>query len=585
MIINSRLRVLLFLMSSFVFVSNNASAVAFYNLMNNIDQVTRNQDRALYLNKIKQQKKQATAKRLSFQPIKTKGSKKVVINKCYKINSFAIDENSTIKQRQFDEVTEKYIGKCFAVRIINDIKDELNSLIVDKGYVTSYALFPAQNVIAGKLKFKIFEGKIESVKIGDGKAGDRMQSFMLFGFAENQKLNIDDINQGLHQMRKLPSSNAKLKIEPATRVGYSNVVIENDRSIPFSANVAYDNLGNDFTGRDRVSGSIATENLLNLSESIELSGNSAINNGDDKGIKTSNFAITIPYRYYTISFNYSNANYKGTVSSLDGDFLIIGSSKNRNISIDKSLVNSKLLTVNLLSTLSIKSTSNGNYLRGLVSSNNKNLSALNISLLMSKKFKNNINIFVRPSINKGLTYFDADRDSSQTGAQDPKNQFLFYKLYFSASKAFKLKSLSSRILFATEFDSQISRDVLHGSEQFSVGGYFSVRGFADSYLSGDHGYFIRNKVNLHLGSLLAGLTNNNLLQNSYIEPFFDYGAVRNRVVAGGGRLSGAGIKIINNSRFYSSSVTYSRALGRSQLLDQYKNENHSVYLQLSINCC
>jgi hemolysin activation/secretion protein len=52
-------------------------------------------------------------------------------------------------------------------------------------------------------------------------------------------------------------------------------------------------------------------------------------------------------------------------------------------------------------------------------------------------------------------------------------------------------------------DSQISKDTLFGSEQFSVGGYYSVRGFRENYISGDHGYYFRNKANFNLGQFLV----------------------------------------------------------------------------------
>lgn len=52
-------------------------------------------------------------------------------------------------------------------------------------------------------------------------------------------------------------------------------------------------------------------------------------------------------------------------------------------------------------------------------------------------------------------------------------------------------------------DSQISKDTLFGSEQFSVGGYYSVRGFRENYISGDHGYYFRNKASFNLGQFLV----------------------------------------------------------------------------------
>jgi hemolysin activation/secretion protein len=83
-------------------------------------------------------------------------------------------------------------------------------------------------------------------------------------------------------------------------------------------------------------------------------------------------------------------------------------------------------------------------------------------------------------------------------------------------------------------DSQISKNTLFGSEQFSVGGYYSVRGFRENYLTGDSGYYFRNKANFNIGSLILPLINKENpgylthLNKFKLEPFYDYGHAQTR---------------------------------------------------------
>ena len=136
-------------------------------------------------------------------------------------------------------------------------------------------------------------------------------------------------------------------------------------------------------------------------------------------------------------------------------------------------------------------------------------------------------------------------------------------------------------LGSTEMDSQISKDTLFGSEQFSVGGYYSVRGFRENYLSGDSGYYFRNKANFNVGSLI----NLPYLNKFKLEPFYDYGHVHTKYNNSGGRLAGAGVKTIFDSQYFSASLTYSAATNRSQLLTSTTKENKLIYFEVSTSCC
>ncbi|MFT6346888.1 MAG: hemolysin activation/secretion protein [Myxococcota bacterium] len=156
-------------------------------------------------------------------------------------------------------------------------------------------------------------------------------------------------------------------------------------------------------------------------------------------------------------------------------------------------------------------------------------------------------------------------------------------------------------------DSQLSQDTLFGSEQFSVGGYYSVRGFRENYIAGDSGYYFRNKANINLGQLLIPFLkkekkskSENKISNFFdknlhhlykfsMEPFYDYGYVQNKYSESGeinsGRLSGAGLKTIFSSKYFDASMTYSWSLNKSSLITSEDKENKMLYFEISVKCC
>lgn len=169
-------------------------------------------------------------------------------------------------------------------------------------------------------------------------------------------------------------------------------------------------------------------------------------------------------------------------------------------------------------------------------------------------------------------------------------------MYGSYTKKIIIPKINLLFNLATELDSQYAYQTLYGSEQFSVGGYYSVRGFRENYINGDSGYYFRNKAIFNVGSLMAvfsnkneGLIVNNLsyLNKFSIEPFYDYGYVKNKFTDNGsdGRLSGAGIKTIFNSKYFTASLTYSQAVNKSSLISVDKKEDKIILFELTANCC
>ena len=67
-------------------------------------------------------------------------------------------------------------------------------------------------------------------------------------------------------MNRLESNNAKMKIKPGEKTGYSKVIINNASEFPASVQIGYDNLGNEFTGERRTKFAATLNNLLFLNE-------------------------------------------------------------------------------------------------------------------------------------------------------------------------------------------------------------------------------------------------------------------------------------------------------------------------------
>jgi hemolysin activation/secretion protein len=122
-----------------------------------------------------------------------------------------------------------------------------------------------------------------------------------------------------------------------------------------------------------------------------------------------------------------------------------------------------------------------------------------------------------------------------------------------------------------------------------VGGRDSVRGFKGTSLSGDSGYYLRNKITADLGTLIFPMLNDDQaktfswLSKTKFAPFYDYGYAKRRVGNYSGYLSGAGFKINFDDKKYNLALTYAWALRQSSLNTASYTENKMFYLEAGIN--
>ena len=503
-----------------------------------------------------------------------------------------LDANSLSNFRK-KRIVAPFIGKCMQAETLANIIKEVNDYYQSKNYITTQVKVPKQNLQSGIFELQIIEGKVEKIAFGKDRLIEKMQQFTAFGNAEGDVLKIDDINQGIYQINRLQSNQAVMKIEPGNEIGASIIKIDNNQKFPAKFTIGKDNLGNKFTGVQRTNFSANFDNLLFLNDNLNLNYSTNLDDESQiKDIKSFSSSFSIPFKYNTFSYDFSRSEFKGQNSGQNASSTLTGFSQSNKFTLDRVLLNQTNLRLSTNASLTEKSSAS--YLNGdKISTSERRLSILNLGFAASSYINNTTSIYLNPSYSKGLKIMNAKKDLSDISNITPKAQFDVFKLYANFSKKFTLPKINAPTTFVSEFSGQYAKQTLFGSEQFSVGGYYSVRGFRESYINGDSGYYLRNKINFNIGSLItpdsSGFFSKNLvhLNKFSVEPFYDYGYVKNKYIDSGadGRLAGAGLKTIFNSKYFNASLTYSWATNHSRLVTSTTKENKLAYFEITASCC
>ncbi len=524
------------------------------------------------------------------------------LKECLVVTEIKLNGADSLSRSQQKKLTQPFVGKCMDPEIMTSLIKAVSDYYHALGYVTVQVKVPQQNLQGKIFELQIIEGKIEKISLGQDRLPEKMQEFTAFGNAEGKVLNIDDVNQGMYQINRLQSNKALMKIEPGSAIGQSKIVIDNNKTFPLRATVGKDNLGNQFSGVQRTNFSSSIDNLLSLNDNLNLSYTTNLHDDSSvKYLKSFSAGLSIPFKYNTFSYDFSHSNFKGQNPGQNGPSVLTGFSQSSKVTLDHVLLNQADLR--LSTAVSLNSKQSASYLNDVkITTSERNLSVLNFSVASSSYLNDTTSIYLKPSYSRGMKILGAQKDQNNESNTTPKSQFDYFKLYANFSKRLVLPKVNVPITFTSEMDSQYSKQTLFGSEQFSIGGYYSVRGFREDYVNGDMGYYFRNKINFNAGSVVAPfLTTENspnkkpglwsyalaTLNKIYFEPFYDYGYSKNKYVDSGadGRLSGAGLKTIFASRYFNASLTYSWATSRSRLITSTVKENKLVYFEISASCC
>ncbi|MFT6106525.1 MAG: hemolysin activation/secretion protein [Rickettsiales bacterium] len=512
---------------------------------------------------------------------------------CAKIDQFVILGNNALK---IDKFADPQIGRCLTKTDLKNIKDSIENYYIEKGYFLARVYFDTKRMGLGIVEIVIEEGILSDLKIEDNSIINKkfswrrkLQKFFAFGFYKNKTVNLRDIEQGLDQINRLSSNYAQMELEPANQDGYSDITIKNQIGFLTKPSIEINNSGNENTGRIKHNFILNQDNLLGINDNIYFSHSKTDYDGVNKRYSKSNYlSFSAPFSYYTFGGSYSDSDYLITTPGILSNQVSAGSSKSISYYVSKVLIRDQKYKISAkaqMSNASNKSFSDGVFLK--ISSRELAVAKLSFDNVFYTKTGS---IFLQPKYNRGTRMMGSDADEVGLTKNAEKLQFQSYGIYGSMNNKFPLPKTSFNFSHNISFDAQYSKDRLFASEQIAIGGRYNVRGFEESSISGDNGYYIKNDLTANLLQFMPQKINNpaarKLAQRLSASIFYDYGYVRNKIIndqRDEGYMSGTGVKLSYSGQFLTAGLTYSKGLHSPQFLrniDKITKDGESIYFDV-----
>jgi hemolysin activation/secretion protein len=505
---------------------------------------------------------------------------------CFFISTIILENSELLDEDEKEDFKSNYINKCIDMNNINELVRMITNHYIGKGYSTARVRVPVnQDLKSGTLKLIIFNGIIEDIVFGKNDLFDEFKLFTAFPFLEGKPLNLKDIEQGIEQFNRLASNNATLKIIPGEKQNGSKVEITNNPQKTFRVNLAYDNEGQKSTGEYRTKYTIAKDNLFQLNDSITYNRTDDTEDDEDTLFnKYESIDFSLPFGYWTFSFNYNRSEYLMTQIGESSEFKSSGNSQSGTYTLNRVLKRGQTSKTSFVTSLTIKETES--YIdESKIDVSSRRLSIGKLELAHSDRFFSsswNFNL----AYFRGINDFGARNDNEYEILDDsPLAQFDKYTLDVSCYKP--LQVFKQNFTYKFNFTGQFSPDVLFGSEKISVGGLGSVRGFKEDSISGDYGYYARNELSYSIPELKFLGSFSKSLNGLQLFTAFDFGYVRENAgeEANSGEWKGGLQGWAAGIRYYGKYLTMdvSWAVPQSGCPDYVEKEHVEEYFTFSLD--
>ena len=503
---------------------------------------------------------------------------------CIQINAVSVTGVTLIRAQVIKEITAAYEEKCLGLSHFNNILKQLTFLYVEKGYITSRAFLPEQDLSDGSLEIVVIEGSLEGIVVDGSPESYKSQISMAFPDMVGKPVNLRDIEQGLDQLNRLRSNNATIELEAGRKPGSSVLSVSRNKSRNWHATLGVDNLGSSTTGEYQSRMDFGSEDVLQLNDQWKFSYQRSIDRhplyfADVPSSDTFTGSFSWPYGYWTFAVDGSWSEYDSQIAGVVSDIDTSGLSQSVSASVSRVLHRDQTSITSISGKLKWKRTENL-ILGSRVDVSSRDLSIGTVELVHSRQLWNG-QLVTSASYSQGLDIWGAfDDDTAPAGS--PKGQFRSLNASLSYFKPFKLGN--STATYSGQISGQYTPDLLFGSEQVAYGGYSTVRGLPESVVFGNRGIMTRNEFALQF------LQSGNEQFTEVFGRFEAYTAIDSGHVfeedsfgIDGGNLTGATIGLRSRGGRLSLDVAWSEIVASSDNLDAAVSESGLVYARMNLS--
>ena len=382
-----------------------------------------------------------------------------------------------------------FVNRKLTVEDVNRLSTNLNTALIEHGYVTSRIGIPSQSLASGNLQFNLQLGRVESVLYKTYAQPLPWQN--AFPIREGDILNIRNIEQGIEQMKRIGSQNVSVELEPGTKPLATNIVLETTKKPAIHGMISIDDSGLKDTGKLQWTAAIGVDRVFNANDSLNLSINrDAAQDGERKGSRNHTISYSIPRGKDTFSISYSDMKYHQTINSMATPF--ISSSHAKTVRGSWNHVFHRDRTTKRSWDIIISKRNAKNYINDVeVAVQRANTASLEVGISERRYIKQNT-LYSRVAIKQGVGWFGSQPEYGN-GAPSTRFTQLLVDVDYQIPRIWGHRPASITSSFHGQWTLGDKR--LFSRDMISLVNRYTVQGFdGENTLMAESGWYMRNEV-------------------------------------------------------------------------------------------
>jgi hemolysin activation/secretion protein len=426
------------------------------------------------------------------------------------VERFEVEGSTVFSAEELAEVLKPFIQRSLSFAELIQVRSAITKLYTDNGYVTSGALIPPQAMSNGVVKIQVVEGGLETISVTGLKRLNSSYIRRRIARSAKKPVHVPKLLDSLRLLQLDPLVN-KLSAELAvgSRPGQNILDVKVKEGDSFGTQFTLDNGRSPSVGSFRRRAQMTQGNLLGWGDALSI----GYTNTSGSNALDLSYAVPVNAKNGTLSFAYGSTS-SNIIENPFSELDIISKSRYYELTFRQPLLQTPSKEFNLGLTAS-HSTSKTSLLDvpfplspGADDEGRTRISALRFFQEWTQRDKNHV-FALRSQLNLGIGALN-----SSINQDAPDSRFFSWR-----GQGQWVRLLAPNTMLLVRGDIQLADGSLVPTEQFSLGGFGSVRGYRQDSLLTDNGALLSTELRLPI--LKKSQT---LLQ---LVPFVDLGTTWN----------------------------------------------------------
>ncbi|NII53233.1 ShlB/FhaC/HecB family hemolysin secretion/activation protein [Luteibacter sp. SG786] len=416
---------------------------------------------------------------------------------CFPLQSLKLEGDRLADFAWAQRYLDHFVGQCVGRDGLEALQRRLSNLVIARGFVTTRVGVPAQDISKGHLRMLLVPGTLRHIRFAPGSP--ELNWLTAFPIREGDLLNLHAIEQGLEQLKRVPSQDVTMDIAPGEKVGESDVVLTVHTSRRWHVVVDASDSGLKGTGKNQGNLNVSYDNPLGLNDLFSIgAGHALFTHADGGSTFSENATYSIPWGWWTFSGSISTYRYRQWIEGFETRFRSTGISTSSDITAQRMLTRGTSSKTSLEMRLAARSAHS--YIQGVEVGIQRQRVASAELALVHRHYFGQAQLDARLGYQRGTPWFGSQWIGYDPEVGFPTNRYGLTTLDLSLSKPLNLGSRQA--IWDSSLRLQRSTDHLPAAELITIGGRYSVRGFdGEQTLAGERGAYLRNTFTLPMGAL------------------------------------------------------------------------------------